>query len=114
LGDHHRLRRQRARGHPDCITPEEARVETFRTSAPAHQQDGCTYARSQFADGRIDIVGACSNEGVTGSMSMKGSYGGDAFDYALDMKMDMGAGPVALTTRVKGRRISAVCPAEVG
>ena len=98
----------------DCITPEEARVETFRTSAAAHQQDGCTYARSQFADGRIDIVGSCSNEGVTGSMSMKGSYGGDAFDYALDMKMDMGAGPVALTTRVKGRRISAVCPAEVG
>lgn len=98
----------------NCITPEEARVETFRTSAAAHQQDGCTYARSQFADGRIDIAGACSNEGVTGSMSMKGSYGGDAFDYVLDMKMDMGAGPVALTSRVKGRRIGAVCPAEAG
>ena len=97
----------------DCITPEEARAETFKTAA-AHQQDGCTYARSQFADGRIDIVGTCSNEGVTGFMSMKGSYGGDAFSYALDMNMDMGAGPVALTSRVKGRRIGAVCPAEAG
>jgi hypothetical protein len=47
----------------DCITPEEARVETFKTSAAAHQQDGCTYARSQFADGRIDIVGSLQQRG---------------------------------------------------
>lgn len=96
----------------DCITPEEARVETFKTPAAGLQQDGCTYTRSHFAGGRIDIVGSCSNQGVSGSTSMKGSYGGDQIDYVLDITMKAGAEPISLKTRVKSRRIGNACPAE--
>lgn len=96
----------------DCITPDEARVEAMRTPMGGLKQDGCTYTRSHFAGGKIDIVGSCNNEGVTGSTSMKGSYGGDRIDYVLDIKMNMGAEPIALKTNVKSRRIGDACPAE--
>jgi hypothetical protein len=95
----------------DCITPEQARIEVMRTPMGGLQQDGCTYTRSHFGGGRIDIVGACNNEGVSGSTSMKGSYGGDRVDYVLDITMKMGAEPISLKTRVKSRRIGDVCPA---
>jgi hypothetical protein len=98
----------------DCVTPEEARVETMRTPMGGLQQDGCTYTRSHFAGGKIDIVGSCSNDGVSGSTSMKGSYGADHVDYVLDVTLKAGAEPVSFKTRIKGRRIAAVCPAEEG
>jgi hypothetical protein len=98
----------------DCITPEDARVEAMRTPAAGLQQDGCTYTKSHFDGGRIDIAGSCNNDGVSGTTSMTGSYGGDRIDYVLDIKMNMGAEPIALKTHVKSRRIADACPAEAG
>jgi hypothetical protein len=96
----------------DCVTPEEARVETMRTPMGGLQQDGCTYTRSHFAGGKIDIVGSCNNGGVSGSTSMKGTYSAERVDYVLDITMKVGAEPVSLKTNVKGRRIAEACPAE--
>jgi hypothetical protein len=96
----------------DCVTPDEARIEVMQTPIGGLKQDGCTYAKSRFSGGVIDIVGTCNGGGVSGSTSMKGSYGGASIDYVLDMTMNMGAEPVSLKTRVKGRRIADACPAE--
>ena len=98
----------------DCITPEEARIEKMRTVTGGLKQDGCNYTKSHFDGGRIEMVGSCNNGGVSGSTSMKGSYGADRIDYVLDMTMVMspGAEPISLKSKVKSRRVADACPAE--
>jgi hypothetical protein len=73
------------------------------------QQDGCTYTRSHFAGGKIDIVGSCNNEGVSGSTSMKGSYSADRVDYVLDITMKVGAEPSR--SRPTSRAVASPTPA---
>jgi hypothetical protein len=99
----------------DCVTPEEARAETYSVVGKI-QQEGCTYTRAHFGGGRIDIVGTCDNDGYSGSSSIKGTYSADSVDYMLDLSMKTpgAAEPVVVKTRVQSRRIGDVCPAGEG
>ena len=85
-----------------CLTEEEAKrpKEDFF----AGNNKSCRYDRFTMANGKIDAVMKCSNEGGTQIMSMQGNYSPTTYDMRMSMKGDGKAvAGMAMKMRVEAR-----------
>lgn len=98
----------------DCITPEEADWSAQAAAAGA-AAGNCKLLKSQVGGGRLDIrmsCGATEGTGVgTGETRMSGAYTPTTYDVDFAMSTMVNGEKVAFTTKTKGRRIAAACPA---
>ena len=95
-----------------CLTPEEAKrpKEDFFGG-----KDNCRYERFNMGNGKIDAVMNCSEGGGAQTMTMAGTYSGDAYQMQMTMQSqgDGEDGAMAMKMRVDAKRIGA-CTGKEG
>ena len=69
-----------------CLTPEQSKKSVTEMFA-GRNADNCTYESFKMSDGNMDAVMSCAPPGGQGKMtlSMKGRYGADSYDMAVQM-----------------------------
>ena len=95
-----------------CLTPEEAKrpKEDFFGG-----KDNCRYEKFNMGNGKIDAVMKCAEGGGAQTMTMAGTYSGDAYRMQMTMQSD-GDGAdsaMAMKMRVDAKRIGA-CTGKEG
>jgi hypothetical protein len=69
-----------------CLTPEQSKKSVTEMFA-GRNADHCSYESFKMSDGNMDAVMTCAPPGTQGKMtlSMKGRYGADSYDMAVQM-----------------------------
>ena len=95
-----------------CLTPEEAKRpgEDFFGG-----KDNCRYEKFNMGNGKIDAVMKCSEGGAAQTMTMAGTYSGNAYQMQMTMQSQGGGedGAMAMKMRVDAKRIGA-CTGKEG
>ncbi len=89
-----------------CITPEEA-ARGPETRSPDKK---CKLINISYEAGRMTSEMQCNHDGAVTRIKMQGSY--SPTSYEMDGQMSSsggGAGPMAMTMHVTGRRVAPVC-----
>lgn len=96
----------RTQVHEQCLTPEEAKKpnEDFFSGK---DKSNCRYERFDMGGGKIDAVMKCSEGGAVQTMTMAGTYSGDAYTMrmALDSSGRGETGAMGMKMRVDAERI---------
>jgi hypothetical protein len=94
----------KARVTETCVTPEEAKQPNPKMFAG---NDQCRYDHFTMGKGKIDAEMHCSQQGVSQTMTMAGTYGPDA--YAMRMTSKTEGGPagesMSMKMRVEAKRV---------
>lgn len=99
------MRAQMAQGieTTQCITQrelDEAPDRVFR------QSDGeCRYTRFDMSGGKLDAVGECTMDDGTMTLTLTGTHDDTTYDMRMEMRGDVGMGPMTMTYRTTGERI---------
>ena len=94
-----------------CLTPEEAKrpKEDFFGG-----KDNCRYEKFNMGNGKIDAVMKCSEGGAAQTMTMAGTYSGNAYQMQMTMQSQGDEdGAMAMKMRVDAKRIGA-CTGKEG
>jgi hypothetical protein len=97
----------RAQVNESCLTPEDAKKpkEDFFSG-----NDNCRYERFEMGGGKIDAVMKCSEGGASQTVTMAGTYSGDAYNMQMSMNAAPdaeGQGAIAMKMKVDAKRIGA-------
>ena len=87
-----------------CLSEEDVKrpKEDFFTG----ENKNCRYDRFTMADGKIDAVMKCTEEGATHTMSMQGSYSPTTYNMRMSMQgAGAGAAGMAMKMRVDAKHI---------
>ncbi|QNN68177.1 DUF3617 domain-containing protein [Sphingomonas lutea] len=85
-----------------CLT--EAEAKRPREDFFAGNNKSCRYDRFTMADGKIDAVMKCSNEGGTQTMTMQGNYSPTTYNMTMTMQGEGAASAgMAMKMRVDAR-----------
>jgi hypothetical protein len=86
-----------------CLTPEQA----AKPDASMFNQvaEGCTYDHFKMGGGAIDAKMTCTGGPQQQVSTMKGTYGEEAYDLAIDMQADMMGQPMRSKMSLKMKRV---------
>ena len=85
-----------------CLT--EAEAKRPKEDFFAGNNKSCRYDRFTMADGKIDAVMQCANEGGTQTMTMRGNYSPTTYNMTMAMQGDGAAvAGMAMKMRVEAR-----------
>ena len=96
-----------------CLTEEEANkpdADFFQPGA-----EGCTYETFTMGGGKIDAVMNCAQDGQSQRMTMKGTYGEEA--YAMNVTADGEVAPgqrMSMAMRIASKRVGECTGEEQG
>ena len=96
----------------NCLSEEDAKrpKEDFFTG----ENKNCRYDRFTMADGKIDAVMKCTEQGVTHTMTMQGSYSPTTYNMRMSMQGEgEGAAGMAMKMRVDAKH-TGQCTGEEG
>ena len=85
-----------------CLTPEQAARNDSKFFGP--RNGNCDYQNVSVANGKVQGKMTCTQNGMKQTVDMRGTYGADAYDMALDTKGDMGGQTITMAMRVTGTR----------
>ena len=89
-----------------CLTPEEAKKP--KENFFAGNQNECRYDHFTMGDGKIDAAMRCTHEKMTQLVDFKGSYSPEAYQLAMDSKVEGGPSDMAgmsMSMRVDAKRV---------
>ena len=93
-----------------CLTPEEAARNDGKFFGPRNRN--CTYQDFSMANGQVAAKMTCTDRGMKQTVTMKGSYGADAYDLTLASKGDINGQPMTMAMHVTGHRTGDCTGAE--
>lgn len=95
-----------------CVSPEEAANPAAWLASPRGNTSNCTFSRTTFADGRVDIAGTCTSED---QQPLEIGLAGDftAMDVRAAITAQAGNGWMHLRGTLTGRRLGD-CRPEAG
>ncbi len=87
----------RTQTNESCLTPEDAKKpkEDFFAG-----NENCRYERFEMGGGKIDAVMKCTEGPATQTVTMAGTYSGDAYNMAMTMQ-SAGQGEDGLSMKMK-------------
>jgi hypothetical protein len=94
-----------------CITPEQAANPSGEMFA-GQEQRNCTYGGFEAKGGKVTGKVSCKAQGGTMNAAMSGSYTPESYAMDMDMKMEGGPHPMAMTARSEGKWIGPECAAD--
>lgn len=87
----------------NCVTQDDL------DNAPENifnETDGeCRYTEFEMAGGEIHAIAECQSDEGTMNMQMDGSYTASTYEMTMQMRGDMGMGPMTMIFDVTGKRL---------
>jgi hypothetical protein len=91
-----------------CVTPEQAANPSAEMFS-GQEDKNCTYSGFEAKGGQVTGQISCKAQGGTMNAAMSGSYAPDSYAIDMDMKMEGGPHPMAMTARSEGKWIGPEC-----